>query len=83
MPRLKPEFEICSYGLYTAWDRESKLLPKIIKHTLEIEAEPGVEFGFILSVKKAKGEVLEYCIEHPPLQTTWELRCLPLKAPIT
>jgi len=65
MPRLKPEFEIKSYGLYTAWDRESKNLPKIIKHTLEIPAEVGVEFGFILSVKRAKGEVLEFCIDHP------------------
>ena len=66
MPRLKPEFEICSFGLYTAWDRESKELPKIRKHTLEIHAETGVEFGLILSVKKAKGEVLEYRIDHPP-----------------
>lgn len=66
MPKLKPEFIIKSYGLYTAWDRESKLLPKIIKHTLEIPAELGVEFGFILSVKRGKGEILEYRIEHPP-----------------
>ncbi|MEZ7948661.1 MAG: DUF3859 domain-containing protein [Macellibacteroides fermentans] len=66
MPRLKPEFEICSFGLYTAWDRESKELPKVRKHTLEIIAETGVEFGLILSVKKAKGEVLEYRIDHPP-----------------
>lgn len=66
MPRNKPIFEIKSYGLYTAWDRESKALPKIIKHTLEIPAETGVEFGFILSVKKLKGEVLEFRIDHPP-----------------
>lgn len=79
MPRLKPEFEICSYGLYTAWDRESKLLPKIIKHTLEIEAEPGVEFGFILSVKRAKGEVLEYCIEHPPFTDDMGIKMPPFE----
>lgn len=66
MPKAKPEFLIKSYGLYTAWDRETKELPKIVKHTLEIPAEIGVEFGFILSVKRAKGEILEYCIEHPP-----------------
>jgi len=66
MPKIKPEFTIQSYGLYTAWDRNSKQLPKIIKHTFQIPAEVGVEFGFILSVKKAKGEVLEYCIDHPP-----------------
>jgi hypothetical protein len=31
-----------------------------------VNAETGVEFGLILSVKKAKGEVLEYRIDHPP-----------------
>jgi len=68
MPKVKPEFIVQNYGLYTAWDRESKQLPKIVKHTLQIPAEVGVEFGFILSVKKAKGEVLEYCIDHPPFR---------------
>lgn len=66
MPKIAPVFSIRSYGLYTAWDRESKTLPKIIKHTLDIPAEVGIEFGYILSVKKAKGEVLDFSIEHPP-----------------
>ncbi len=66
MPKIRPEFQMISYGIYTAWNRESKELPKIIRHTLEIPAGVGVEFGFILSVKKVKGEVLEFCIEHPP-----------------
>jgi len=66
MPKIKPEFTIKSYGLYTAWDKESKSLPKIVKHTLEIPAGLGVEFGFILSVRKGKGEVLSYRIDHPP-----------------
>lgn len=66
MPKIKPEFTIKSWGLYTAWNRESKELPKIIKHTQEIRAEIGVEFGFILAVKKGKGEMLEFLIEHPP-----------------
>lgn len=66
MSRNKPIFEVKSYGLYTPWDRKSKLLPKIIKHTLEIPAEIGVEFGFILSVKRLKGEELDFRIDHPP-----------------
>lgn len=66
MPKIAPAFSIKSYGLYTAWERESKDLPKIIKHTLDIPGEVGVEFGFILSVKKGKGEILDFCIEHPP-----------------
>lgn len=55
-----------SYGLYTEWERNSKALPKIIKHTTEIPVEIGVEFGFIISVKKGKGILLDYIIEHPP-----------------
>lgn len=66
MPKSVPTFTILSYGRYTAWDRSSRQLPKIIKHTLDIPLELGVEFGFILSVKRGKGEVLEYVIEHPP-----------------
>ena len=68
MPRLKPEFKIKSYGLYTPWNRQSKLLPKIIKHTTQIPASLDVEFGFVLSVKRAKGEMLQYCIDHPPFR---------------
>ncbi|MCD8043871.1 MAG: DUF3859 domain-containing protein [Tannerellaceae bacterium] len=66
MPKINPKFEIKSYGLYTAWNRESKELPKIQKHTLNIPAEIGIEFGFILSVKGGKGEILDFCIDHPP-----------------
>lgn len=66
MAKIKPLFTIKSYGLYTEWEHNSRELPKIIKHTHEICAKIGVEFGFILLVKKAKGEMLEYCIEHPP-----------------
>lgn len=66
MPKINPEFTILSYGLYTPWDRNSKELPKVLRHTLDIPAAIDVEFGFILSVKKGKGEVLQYCIDHPP-----------------
>jgi len=66
MPKINPQFEIKSCGLYSVWDRNSKELPKIIKHTLEIPAEIGVEFGFVLSVKKGKGETLDFRIDHPP-----------------
>jgi len=66
MPKAKPKFAIQSYGLYTPWNRESKELPKIIRHTTDIPVEIGVEFGFILSVKGAKGEMLDFCIQHPP-----------------
>lgn len=66
MPKISPVFSMKSYGLYTEWKRNSKALPKIIKHTTEIPVEIGVEFGFIISVKKGKGILLDYIIEHPP-----------------
>jgi hypothetical protein len=29
-------------------------------------ARVGIEFGYILNFKKAKGKLISYCIEHPP-----------------
>jgi len=55
-----------SWGLYTAWDREDKALPQIKDFTEEITATPGVEFGYILQIKKARGKQIQFTIEHPP-----------------
>ncbi len=55
-----------SWGLYTAWDRQAKTLPEIQDFTEEIPAIPGVEFGYILQIKKARGKQIHFTIEHPP-----------------
>ncbi|CAH0525658.1 DUF3859 domain-containing protein [Vibrio hippocampi] len=65
MARRSAVVEIVSYGVYDTWDSGSKDLPKIQQFTTQIAAEPQIEFGFIVNIKKAKGERLRYCITHP------------------
>ena len=57
-----------SYGIYKGWDKTSKDLPVIQKFTEEIPARLGIEFGYILNIKKAKGKKLSFRIEHPPFK---------------
>ncbi|PWE01354.1 DUF3859 domain-containing protein [Marinilabilia rubra] len=67
MPKRKrPQVELYSYGIYSAWDRTSKDLPKLQEITTEIPVTPEVEFGYVLKIKGGKGEVLDFEIVHPP-----------------
>jgi hypothetical protein len=50
-----PVIEMTSYGIYSGWDAQAKELPKIKEFTQVITADEGVEFGFTVNVKKAKG----------------------------
>ena len=65
MSKLRTFFEISSYGIYENWDEKSKILPKIKTFTTDIPAQLEIEFGFILSTKKAKGKRLDWTIFHP------------------
>lgn len=58
--------KVVSYGRFTRWDAESKDLPKVQEFTRVIEAELGVEFGYIVKIQKARREVIDYTINHPP-----------------
>lgn len=66
MAKTKPSWKIQSYGLYSAWDRDSKELPEIQEFTQTIPARVGVEFGYILQIKKGRGRQISFTIEHPP-----------------
>lgn len=65
MAKIKPTFTINSYGIYEKWEGNSKSLPKISKVTTLIPAKIDIEFGLTISVKKAKGIIITWCIEHP------------------
>lgn len=54
-----------SFGEYSAWNRESKSIPKILDITSDIKAEIGTEFGYVLRIKQGKGEQLTFKIDHP------------------
>jgi hypothetical protein len=65
--KRKVETEVYSYGVYTRWEHGTKKLPRIIDITTQIAIVPGVEFGYVLKIKGAKGKMLTYCIDHPPM----------------
>ncbi|WP_117234743.1 DUF3859 domain-containing protein [Vibrio maerlii] len=69
MAKRSPVIEMTSYGIYTTWDSKSKDLPKIQEFTTYVYAEVDVEFGFIVNIKKAKGQKIRYCIYHPDITT--------------
>jgi hypothetical protein len=54
-----------TWGIYSQWDSSSKQLPKIVQVTTRVPAEVDIEFGFVVNVKGAKNQELEYCIDHP------------------
>ena len=66
MAKQKPDVKIESRGLYTPLDKDSKELPKLIRFTDEIPCDPGVEFGYILHIRKGRGLKLTFQIDHPP-----------------
>jgi hypothetical protein len=65
LAKRTPIVEITSYGIYKHWDAHSKDLPKIQEFTTEVQADEGVEFGFTVNIKRAKGELLSFCVYHP------------------
>jgi len=64
--RSKPEVEMHSYGVYEGWDRSSRELPVLVRITDGIEAQIGVEFGYILRIRHARNSKITFRIEHPP-----------------
>ncbi|MBN2166732.1 MAG: DUF3859 domain-containing protein [Marinilabiliaceae bacterium] len=68
MARKKIQCDLYSYGIYSSWNHISKEIPKLIDITTNISIKPGVEFGYVLKIKGAKGKTLNYCIDHPPMK---------------
>ena len=60
--------KVVSHGIYKNWDRESRDLPAIEKFSDTIPFRVGIEFGYILNIKNAKGKMLHYSIGHPPFR---------------
>ena len=68
MAKKKITIEMLSYGIYTEWDRKSKALPKIKKHTHTVPAVLDIEFGYVLQIKGAKGQQITFRMTHPPFR---------------
>lgn len=66
MAKQKPDIKIESCGLYTPLEKMGKELPKLVRFTAEIPCKPGIEFGYILHIRKGRGMKLTFQIDHPP-----------------
>jgi len=73
MPKQKPDVKIESYGLYRPLEKKGKALPKLVRFTEEIPCELGVEFGYILHIRNARGLKLAFQIDHPPFLRDGEI----------
>lgn len=67
MAKRKPEITMKSFGIYTKWNSGSKDLPRVYEFTTRVLAEIDVEFGFVVNIKGAKNQKLNYCIFHPDI----------------
>ena len=70
MAKKKPETRMVSYGIYTPFQKQGTELPKILEITTTIPVKPGIEFGYILVIRKARGEKLKFCIDHPKFKNS-------------
>ena len=66
MARKKVDIRSVSYGIYTPFEHSGRQLPEIVEFTKQVPARLGIEFGYILDIKKARGQKLQFKIDHPP-----------------
>jgi hypothetical protein len=65
LSKLKADVSIIYSGIFSQWDNQSDDLPRLLQATIHVPAIIDTEFGFITRIKKAKNQVLTYCIYHP------------------
>ena len=68
MAKKKIKVKMESYGLYTKFQKEGDQLPDILEFTRKVPARLDVEFGYIINIKRARGEILKFRIDHPPFK---------------
>ena len=66
MAKIKAELKILNYGIYDKFDQQDKDLPTLIEFTDKIPARIGTEFGVTVEIRKARGDIMQWRIEHPP-----------------
>lgn len=67
MSKLKADVSIIYSGVFSQWDNSSDELPRLLQATVHVPALIDTEFGFITRIKKAKNQILTYCIYHPDI----------------
>ncbi|MBB1316335.1 DUF3859 domain-containing protein [Shewanella sp. SR43-4] len=67
MSKLKADVSIIYSGIFSQWDNSSDELPRLLQATVHVPGLIDTEFGFITRIKKAKNQILTYCIYHPDI----------------
>jgi hypothetical protein len=67
LSKLTADVSIIYSGIFSKWDNQSDDLPRLLQATVHVPAVIDTEFGFITRIKKAKNQVLTYCIYHPDI----------------
>tara|TARA_R110001583_G_scaffold41549_5_gene132089 strand:- start:1782 stop:2177 length:396 start_codon:yes stop_codon:yes gene_type:complete len=67
LSKLKADVSIIYSGIFSQWDNSSDELPRLLQATVHVPALIDTEFGFITRIKKAKNQILTYCIYHPDI----------------
>ncbi len=74
MAKRKVEIKIVSFGIYDKFDHDDDQLPTLVEFTEKIPAQIDIEFGMTVDIRKARGEVIQWRIDHPPfLNSSGEL----------
>lgn len=60
--------KLVTWGIYDRFSNDSREMPRIETQTHKIPARLGIEFGYVLNIKKAKGSKVIFCIYHPPFK---------------
>tara|TARA_R110002033_G_scaffold132764_2_gene172519 strand:- start:4160 stop:4555 length:396 start_codon:yes stop_codon:yes gene_type:complete len=67
LSKLKADVSIIYSGIFSQWDNSSDELPRLLQATVHVPGLIDTEFGFITRIKKAKNQILTYCIYHPDI----------------
>jgi hypothetical protein len=67
LSKLKADISIIYSGIFSQWDNSSDELPRLLQATVHVPGLIDTEFGFITRIKKAKNQILTYCIYHPDI----------------
>ena len=70
MAKKKVDIKIVNFGIYDKFDKDDEELPQLVEFSDKIPARLDIEFGMIVEIKKARGEVISWRIDHPPFKNS-------------
>ena len=79
MAKRKVEIKILNFGIYDKFDHDNEDLPSLVEFAEKIPARLDIEFGMIVDIKKARGEVISWRIDHPDFNDSMGNPALPFE----